>query len=57
VRFDGGKSGFGGHICSHREAGEPFTDFVEKVSSNELWLASKYPDGKNVYVMSLSTGQ
>jgi len=38
IEFDGGTSGFGGHIGAPRKSGEPFTDYVESVVSNRLTL-------------------
>jgi hypothetical protein len=49
----GGKSSFGGHITNQRQQGEPYTDYVDKVTPQELYLASRYPDAENITVLDL----
>ena len=52
--IDGGKVNFGGHIGSKRAPGEAYTDFIEKETSNELVLASRYPRARTRLFVDLT---
>ena len=53
LEIDGKKSSFGYHIGSSRNPGDKFTDYVEKVGSNRLVLATRYLNGKKLTLLNL----
>jgi hypothetical protein len=55
IKFNGGTSGFGGHIGANRRPHEPFRDYIEGVSSNEVTLAKRTPYWMERTVLNLKT--
>ena len=55
IEFEGGTSGFGGHIGANRKAGEPFTDYIEGVSSNKVTLVKRSSDWMERTILNLES--
>lgn len=51
------KTSFGGHISSVRQAGEPYTDFVDEVTTNFVVVATQYPEAKKSFFLDFRTGR
>jgi hypothetical protein len=55
LAFDGGTGGFGGYIGSARKPGEPFTDYVESATSDEIVLVKRSGDWADRTILNLKT--
>lgn len=55
IDIDGDGSGFGWDIGSGRTAGAKFTDYVERVGTNEVVVATRSGRWKSVYTLNLKT--
>jgi hypothetical protein len=57
LRVNASKTGFGGHISSVRQTGEAYTDFVERVTTNFVTVATQYPEAKKSFFLDFNAGR